>query len=336
LRALKDASTRSITMRTRPTRQDVQRPVALCPAVARAQGRLDQIHHDANSSDSAGCSTSSSSSSNSSSSKGHKSDNDSDSFLGELLGAIFQGIGEGIAESVRNDDDDAADSSPAATLLLFPFWLPHHLLRDDLSRYGYFPAYPYPDVYPGYLWQGRWPHSMRDQVPKGSEPEGIRWWSIRVSGEDGNDFRGMNRAGLRATVDTASRFGIQSNWNFLTETLPCGCHDNTVLGDTSLTYRFAQHEQLHMYTGLGFRVLTDRSVTDWGVNFLYGLDFFPAKPVVISALFDAGNVGSAGVVHARGTLGVVKNHFEFFGGYDFIRIGSVNVQGPMLGLRLWF
>jgi hypothetical protein len=91
-----------------------------------------------------------------------------------------------------------------------------------------------------------------------------------------------------------------------------------------------------MVTGLGFRVLTDPRTTDWGINFLYGLDFFPRKPFICSALFDAGNIGSAGVVHGRTTIGVNREHLELFGGYDFMRIGSVNIQGPVIGLRLWF
>jgi hypothetical protein len=32
----------------------------------------------------------------------------------------------------------------------------------------------------------------------------------------------------------------------------------------------------------------------------------------------------------------MKRGWEVFTGYDFLRIGSVNLQGPLLGLRLWF
>jgi hypothetical protein len=33
---------------------------------------------------------------------------------------------------------------------------------------------------------------------------------------------------------------------------------------------------------------------------------------------------------------VTHKRWETFGGYDFLRIGTVNLQGPMVGLRLWF
>src|SRR5205085_303563 len=91
----------------------------------------------------------------------------------------------------------------------FPFTLPHHWLDDDLSREGFFSRYPYPNHYPGYLWQG---HSTATEYDDSSP---IRRWSLRLALEDGNDFRGLNRLGVRAAFDTTSRFGLQSNWNYL-------------------------------------------------------------------------------------------------------------------------
>jgi hypothetical protein len=35
-------------------------------------------------------------------------------------------------------------------------------------------------------------------------------------------------------------------------------------------------------------------------------------------------------------MGLIHRHWELFGGYDFYRIGAVDLQGPMAGLRLWF
>src|SRR5438874_1664984 len=93
--------------------------LAVCPCVARAQGRLEQIRQDANQSDS-----SSSSNSSKNSSKGNHSSDDDDSVFAEIFGPM---VLEGIT---------------------LPFWLPYHLMDDDLSEYGYFPAYPYPDDYP--------------------------------------------------------------------------------------------------------------------------------------------------------------------------------------------
>jgi hypothetical protein len=109
-----------------------------------------------------------------------------------------------------------------------------------------------------------------------------------------------------------------------------------LLGDTNLTFRFAQTERMQMYAGLGFRMQTDRYDTRFGFNFLYGGDVFLSDPLVLSASLDVGNLSSDLVVHGRATVGLNYKRWEVFGGYDFLRIGSVNLQGPMLGLRLWF
>ena len=51
---------------------------------------------------------------------------------------------------------------------------------------------------------------------------------------------------------------------------------------------------------------------------------------------EAGIFENAGMVRLRGGVGVNWSHAELFAGYDFVRIGGVNLQGPMVGLRVWF
>ena len=51
---------------------------------------------------------------------------------------------------------------------------------------------------------------------------------------------------------------------------------------------------------------------------------------------ELGNLGTDVVFNAHGTVGVVWNHLEFFVGYDYLRIGPVDLQGTLAGLRLWF
>src|SRR5437868_6600923 len=106
--------------------------LALCPAVARGQGRLDQVRHEASSSGDK---------------KKSSSDDGGDSFLADLLGAIFSGLLH------SGDDDDSGGA--VGYLLIAPFWLPHYLMDDSLDRDAHFPRYPYPDNYPAYLWQDR-------------------------------------------------------------------------------------------------------------------------------------------------------------------------------------
>ncbi len=215
-----------------------------------------------------------------------------------------------------------------------PFWLPHAALGDDLCTYRYFCAHPYQAGYPGYLvlnpaasaeWMQAWGEHIQPRV-----------WAARLSIEDGNDFDGLNRLGGQALLETSSRFGVLANWNWYRERLPCGCVDQTCIGDINLTYRFAQSECAEMRVGLGARVLSDSALTDWGVNVHYGGDIFPVQPLVLSGAVDFGNLGSAFVVHTRASAGVLYRGWELFAGYDFLRVGCVNLQGPLVGLRFWF
>src|SRR5581483_2174843 len=100
--------------------------LALCPCIAFGQGRLEDVRTQASSS----------------SGKSHKqsdSDDDSDSFLAQLLGALISGLEDAAGE----DGDGDAGGGGLGYAVIFPFWLPYHLMDDDLSRFGYFPHYPY-------------------------------------------------------------------------------------------------------------------------------------------------------------------------------------------------
>jgi hypothetical protein len=276
----------------------------LCPSPLLAQeGRLEQVRKEAAVKDS--------SSQKASDSKPSDGRDDDNGFLGELFGPMILGA------------------------VAFPFVGPHALLEDDFGIDGFFARYPYADGRIGYLWTDQ--HEGEFASPETRPPPAARrTWAIRLSLEDGNDFRGLNRLGTQAVLDTTSRFGVRTNWNYLNESLGGGRSDETVLGDVNLTFRFAQNEIVRFYAGLGFRLMTDRQDTHFGFNFTYGIDVFPVKPLVLSSSFDVGSLGSAAVFNVRATAGVVHRGWEVFGGYDFLRIGSVNLQGPVAGLRLWF
>jgi hypothetical protein len=243
---------------------------------------------------------------------------------------VGAGVGAGAAEGT------GYLIGAAVVVATSPFWGPHVLLGDDLSRPGYFPACPYGLNWSGYMnidYNGL--HAIEDQEAHFGDADFQKPWAVRLSVEEGNDLRGLNRLDGRFFLDTTTRFGLQSQWNYFSEGQG-GRSDETVLGDTELTFRFVQREWLQMHTGLGFRLLTDRSDTRAGFNFVYGADLYPEAPVVISTSLDLGNLDAAFVVHARLTAGVTRRNWELLTGYDFLRIGSVNLQGPLLGLRFWF
>jgi hypothetical protein len=267
----------------------------------------------ANSSNSAGSSGSSS-----------KSD-DNDSILGSLLGGLL---------SAQDCDGNSIGGALLAYTAIAPFYVPARLLGDEYKYRFFFTHYPYANGFHGYQIVSA---DIADQLYRQDTSDvPRREWSMRLSVENGNDFSGLNRFNGQFRIDHESRFGIITNWNYLHERLACGCTDETVIGDTNVTFRFAQNEVSNLYAGLGFRVLSDRYQTDFGFNFTYGGDWFPMQPFVVSAVFDAGTLGSAGVIHGRGSLGAIFHGWEFFAGYDFLRIGHTNLQGPMAGVRWWF
>jgi hypothetical protein len=282
-------------------------------------GRLQQVREDARSAASTPSSDSSSSAAKSS------SDANDDSILGALLAGLL---------AVEGDNGNSDGGMVLAYTVIAPFYLPAAALGDRYRDRLYFAPHPYAGVYPGFqlLRVGFAEIDYTDgfaDVPR-------RHWSVRLAMENGNDFTGLNRVGGQLKIEHTRRWGITSNWNWFHEKLGCGCTDETLLGDTNITFRFAQNEIASMYTGLGFRMLTDRRQTDYGFNFTYGGDWFPVRPIVVSANIDAGTLGHAGVFHARCSVGAIWRGVEVYGGYDFLRIGATNLQGPMAGVRFWF
>jgi hypothetical protein len=241
-------------------------------------------------------------------------------------------------EGKSGEDDSWGDlyGPIVGAVLLAPFAVPHILLHDELDVEGYFRPYPYSGDGPGYLWMLREGSALSPDAKAQFDEMHLGGWAGQLWLENGNDFRGLNRTGGTLVLDTWTRVGLRTSWNYFLERLPCGCWDDMLVGDVNLTFRFAQHECVSMYFGVGGRILTDAYTTKGGFNFTYGADVFPVRPVVVSALLDAGTLGSAGVFHARGTVGYCFERWEAFAGYDFLRIGSVNLQGPLVGLRLWF
>jgi hypothetical protein len=273
-----------------------------CGGVLAQDGRLQRVRDDVNSSSSSGQSS------------GSSSCND-DSILGNLFGCLLNGLF-------------------SSEVLLAPFYIPAAMLDDDYHHNMPFTPYPYVGSYRGYqvlpieTAQELYDIETNDVLRKN--------WAGRVSIENGNDFSGLNRFNGQLRLEHLSRFGIITNWNYFREDLGNGRYDETVIGDTNLTFRFAQNEIASMYAGLGFRVLTDRQQTNFGFNFTYGGDWFPRRPWVVSTSIDVGNLGGAGVFHVRATVGAVVRGWEIFAGYDLLCIGDTNLQGPLAGLRWWF
>jgi hypothetical protein len=237
-----------------------------------------------------------------------------------------------------NNDDGTFDSPSLDRLLwigaaavgvgvgagLVVFGVPPLLLGDAYNETFYYAPYPYAGNYCGYQFLDR-----ATEFP-------LKTWALRFTLENGNDFDGVNRLAGQFKFEHESRWGILSSWNYYHENLGGGQTDDSLFSSTNVTFRFAQHQNASMYTGLGLNVLSGRQQTNCGVNFTYGGDWFPMDPVIVSAQIDLGTLGDAWLYHARVSVGAIYHGCEFFVGYDFLRIGSTNVQGPMAGVRFWF
>jgi hypothetical protein len=215
-----------------------------------------------------------------------------------------------------------------------PLWGPAALLEDNTHNV-YFPAHPYALADSNYaLASSHGRNNPSDASP--FDHDYLKMWGLRAGVEDGSRFDGVNRVGARAWFDNSSRLGCTANWDIYTERLPCGCVDQLTLGDLAFTYRIAQSGFLQMHAGLGGRGMFSAGTTRGGFNFLYSADLFPLDPVVISTSAEAGHLNDAFTLRLHASVGANWHRLEAYAGYDWLRIGGVDLHGPMLGLRLWF
>ncbi|MBX3437866.1 MAG: hypothetical protein KF861_10280 [Planctomycetaceae bacterium] len=211
---------------------------------------------------------------------------------------------------------------PIFFALTAPWWGPAALIDDDYVLNASFPSAPYDDGHEGYL-------VFNHEGESWCKPFGLRYTS-----EFASDFSGLERVGGRLQLDTTSRFGIDTEWNSWSEDVRGG-RETLWTGDANLIFRFAQSEHVQFYTGLGVNWL-DGDDTDLGVNFTYGVDWFPTRPLVVRSVLDAGSIGDTGLLHSKTTIGVVYKHLELFTGYDVLRIGGTSLHGVMAGFTIWY
>lgn len=235
-----------------------------------------------------------------------------------------------------DDDDDFGDElmgsllAPVGEILLYaaalPILGPHHWLERDPGslRNGYYAAYPYADDEGVHVVDGYQSHQDRQA------------WALRVVGDYGTDFAGIERFGASVRLDTAVRFGLDSAWSHFREELPGGGTDTLDLGDVNLVYRFAQGEKGGMRAGIGMNWFHDGPIDEYGFNATYAGDFYPARPWVVSFELDYGQVGAAERFHGRLTAGAQWGRAEAFVGFDFESLDSVGLPTWTAGLRWWF
>ena len=244
-----------------------------------------------------------------------------------------------------NDDDDddyggsgVSVSSSLGMLVLdwlaWPWMLPHLLAEGQGRTAGFFTHAPYGKGSPGYmtvltaeeigvsLEQG-------DPLPGKSFHDNV---ALALGLGYAYDLDGVHEPRFSVAVDTSFRLGFRTSWTVLLEPMAGSAVDSLTLGEMQVTVRHVQHEHVQMCTGAGLRLMLDGPDATPGFTFLYGMEAFPVKPLVISATVDLGSLGKAFVVHGSGSLGLTFAGVEIRVGYEAWQIGRVVMHGPLAGI----
>jgi hypothetical protein len=264
----------------------------------------------------------------------------------------------------------------AGYAVIAPYWVPRMCLRDDSSMKGLFARYPYqydtgymlhepkpmppvvaadqmagnnfaknlpPDELNIYQQNGNPPEpsaaNANPNVPEYMNQPPLpfqKTWAAQVQVDYFDNFDRLNGVSGNLIFETASRWGVKVSAHAFHEDLPNDRFDRLTIGDANIVYRFAQHPRGQMRMGIGLNWLNDPRQTDLGFNFTYGGDFFPCKPLVISAEIDGGTIGRAGLFRFRTTTGVIWRSLETYVGYEYSDIGSTQNNFFISGVRVWF
>jgi hypothetical protein len=189
----------------------------------------------------------------------------------------------------------------------------------------YFAHYPYADGFDGYVMQSDYVPArpltagMQFQFSYGSDFDAVQWYT-------GKGLFEWSR----------SRFGVDTEWTYFHENLEGGSTDELHVGDLNLLWRRLQTPRWLLRWGLGTVWSHDREGTDLGLNGTLKVDYFPARPLVISGEYDLGLLGHATAQHLQLGVGATWNHMELFSAYDYRRFGDAEISGPVFGLRFWW
>jgi len=239
----------------------------------------------------------------------------------------------GKSESVDLSSD--SEAAPFAVLILeitfiivaSPFIIPHAAVGDDFNRLGHFASAPYSGV-PGYLQKEFDPERDPSAMARPLLGAVILEWSPATDK--------LDRLGSWVRIEGATRLGVDFTGSLVREQASTGQDDQLGLVAGDLTYRFAQGPRLQFRVGMGVNGLIDHGWSATGLDALYAVDWMPGSPWVVALAVRGGRLGSAGVFTPRATVGFTKHGWQLETGYSGLKVGSVDLGGPVLGLRRWF
>lgn len=170
------------------------------------------------------------------------------------------------------------------------------------------------------------------QPPQPASP--VRPWTGRIHAEFGGASADVTRTGLGFAAESGGGLGIDFDFDSYQESLPDGGHDELHLGQVNATYRVFESDVAAVRAGLGVAWLGDRYGAEAGVNFTLQAETALARDWTASIDFDLGTLGDAQTQAVSATVGRRIGPCEIYGGYDYRRIGAIDLHGPMVGGRL--
>lgn len=226
-----------------------------------------------------------------------------------------------------------------------PWWGPYRALESDNPigttkdmRYADYPyaegaaghlLYPEPIVYG---WDGVARSKGNDRV----EPRLLQRSSLRLGAEAGIGVTdAVTRFGLHARLQLPYRLQFDADWSRFHEHDQQGA-DTAYLGREHLAIRFAQSSRVQFYTGVGPQHFCDAIGCEHGVDFAYGFEAFPGRPIVFSAEGSLGNLGQAFAPGVRTRIEYMVGPVEAVLGWHQRWVGGVPLGGPFLGISGWF
>lgn len=224
------------------------------------------------------------------------------------------------------------------------------LMDDSFSRVWCFSRYPYEqtrgyffdleaaEAYHAQLQDPNLEHKellpdRSDVYPECIEP---KRWALRANAEYGDNFNDLHYLGGRLLLTSSLRFGLDAKWRYYEEQPQAGGFDSLHLGTTDVTFQLAQTDRIQFRIGLGSNWLSDSQATNFGFNFNYAIDYFPRKPWIVSAEFDAGTLGNTHLFNFRATTGVLWRGLDAYVGFDYLDIGRFCTGSLIGGVTIWF
>lgn len=257
----------------------------------------------------------------------------------------------------EKEPEDPGPFAAALMLPLAPFLVPQAVLQDNGGP-AYFSRYPY-DRVPGHLmvgphptdgqgldFSGLWPWTKREVEGEDEDSDAVilddwqadqRKQAQRFDLEYADSGSGLTRMSLHMMESQTDRMDSELHWDHFDDRRTIGHIDSFDLGDFNpFLFRFAQNQRVEFRAGCGLNWLADVRGAVFGVNFNYGMDYFPVRPWVLSSTIDWGLLGRTALFRGRTTVGVLYQGYEFYTGYEYLDIDRLTINSVIGGVRWWY